>query len=239
MPVPCSLLRFHVIPPLARSFSTCRGCLGPLDRSAEAGLCGRCWEGLAALPEPRCSRCALSHDEDTLCPEPVAWNHGDALWDYHGGRPALGALLVPGIKEGEQGWKTALLQRVRGAQLPVWSSEIELVTSAPTALHRRWQRGFDLAEEAADLLGQRLSVPFFRTLSKHFLVGRQAERTESERRRLPRRAIALRPRAAVQGRVILLVDDVWTTGTTLLRCSQALQEGGAADVRVLTLFRAL
>ena len=192
-----------------------------------------------ALPEYRCPRCALSHDGETPCPEPVAWTHGDALWDYHGGRPALGALLVPGIKEGEQGWKTALFQRVRVAQLPAWSADIDFVTCAPTALHRRWQRGFDLAEEAADLLGQRLGAPFARTLSKHFLVGRQAERTESERRRLPRKAIALRPRVAVQNRVILLVDDVWTTGTTLLRCAQALASGGAAEIRVLTLFRSL
>ena len=38
---------------------------------------------------------------------------------------------------------------------------------------------------------------------------------------------------------ILLVDDVWTTGTTLLRCSQRLLEAGAREVRVLALFRSL
>ena len=41
------------------------------------------------------------------------------------------------------------------------------------------------------------------------------------------------------GGTVLLVDDVWTTGTTLLRCAQALRDGGAEEVRVLTLFRAL
>jgi predicted amidophosphoribosyltransferase len=35
------------------------------------------------------------------------------------------------------------------------------------------------------------------------------------------------------------VDDVWTTGTTLLRCAQALQDAGAHEIRVLTLFRSL
>jgi predicted amidophosphoribosyltransferase len=151
----------------------------------------------------------------------------------------LGALLVPGIKEGEQGWKSALLRRAAATELPPWTEHAELVTCAPTALHRRWMRGFDLAEDAAKLLAARLAIPFAPTLKKNPFRGRQAERTESERRNLPRKAIILRRKAPVEGRIILLVDDVWTTGTTLLRCAQALAAGGAREINVLTLFRAL
>jgi predicted amidophosphoribosyltransferase len=43
----------------------------------------------------------------------------------------------------------------------------------------------------------------------------------------------------LQERIVLLVDDVWTTGTTLLRCAQALQGAGSGEIRVVTLFRAL
>ena len=224
---------------LAEGVVRCRGCLGTLGLDAEAGLCGPCWEGLLPLPDLRCPRCALSHEADTPCPEPVAWTYGDALWDYHGGRPAFGALLVPAIKEGELGWKTSLLVRVGKQQLPAWTQDVELVTAAPTTLLRRWQRGFDLADETARHLAQRLQVPCLPTLNKTLFVGRQAERTESERRRLSKRAITLQRNAPVQDRVVLVVDDVWTTGTTLLRCAQALLAGGAAEIRVLTLFRAL
>ncbi|HEU4952000.1 MAG TPA: phosphoribosyltransferase family protein, partial [Holophagaceae bacterium] len=73
-------------------------------------------------------------------------------------------------------------------------------------------------------------------LRKAWRVPSQTGRPEGERRRLPRKAVRLT--GAVAGRV-LLVDDVWTTGTTLLRSAQALQAGGAEEVRVLTLFRAL
>ncbi len=217
----------------------CRGCLSPLQGQAEAGLCARCWEGLVPLPLPRCPCCALGHAPEAPCPEPVAWTLGDALWDYRGGHPPLGALLVPGIKEGELGWKGALLRRVEAAPLPAWTRDIELVTWAPTALPRHWMRGFDLAEEAARLLARRLDRPGATTLRKALFSGRQARRTETQRRRLPKRSVRLVRPAPVEDRIILLVDDVWTTGTTLLRCAQALQAGGAREVRVLTLFRAL
>lgn len=222
---------------LAGAFLRCRGCLGPLDEGAEAGLCGACWAGLLPLAEERCPRCALVHGADA-CPEPTAWSLGDALWDYHGGRPPLGALLLPAIKRGEAGWRKALLGRAAAATLPVWTSEADLVTAAPSAFHRRLLRGFDLAEEAGRLLARRLDLPFRRLLAKGWTAGRQAARTEHQRRRLPRRAVTFCG-TRLDGGTVLLVDDVWTTGTTLLRCAQALRDGGAADVRVLTLFRAL
>jgi predicted amidophosphoribosyltransferase len=217
----------------------CRGCLGPLDLHAEAGLCGRCWEGLIPLPDDRCPRCALPHDLDKDCPEPTAWETGDALWQYHGGRPALGALLLPGIKSGELGWRHALLRRASAIALPEFIQDADLVTSAPTAFHRRLLRGFDLAEDFARGIAQSIQKPFTPTLRRARAFRRQAMRTESERRRLPQRAIAVLKPETIYERSILLVDDVWTTGTTLLRCAQALRGAGAREVRVLTLFRAL
>ena len=214
----------------------CRGCLGPLDGGAQAGLCGRCWAGLVPLADERCPRCALAHG-GRGCPA-TAWARGDALWDYHGGRPALGALLVPAIKGGERGWKAALLQRAARAPLPDWAGLADLVCPAPTAWPRRWRRGFDLAEEAAELVARRLGKPCRPLLRKAWFGPAQASLPEGRRRRLPARAVRVR-RALPPGSAVLLVDDVWTTGTTLLRCAQALERAGAGVLGVLTLFRAL
>lgn len=217
----------------------CRGCLGPLEGSSEAGLCGTCWSGLAPLPDPRCPICALPHPPETNCRAAEGWVWGDALWDYHGGRPPLGAMLVPGIKHGERGWKKALLRRLTWTELPSFAPESDLITSAPTSCFRRWRRGFDLAEDTARALATRLSLPFRRTLRKAWFSPQQTERAEHERRKLPRKAIACIQPRAVAGQRILLVDDVWTTGTTLLRCAQALKAAGAQEIRVLALFRSL
>lgn len=222
----------------ARSGLRCRGCLGLLDDASEAGLCGQCWGGLQPLPELRCPHCALEHDPEQPCPEPVAWAHGDALWDYHGGRPPLGPLLLPGIKSGEGGWRKALIRRVVEAPLPGFCCSVDLVTSAPATGLRRLLGGFDLAEELARTLARRMDRPWQPLLRKAWGSGRQGARNETERRRLPRKAITLASPLDSQP-VVLLVDDVWTTGTTLLRCAQALKAGGAREVRVLSLFRAL
>lgn len=217
----------------------CRGCLGLLDENAEAGLCGRCWSGLVPLPLDRCERCALVHGSDRECPEPVAWTHGDALWDYHGGRPALGALLVPGIKTDEWGWRAALLGRAEAARLPAFTSDVDLITTVPAHPWRRWSRGFDLAEDMARIVAKRVRKPYAPLLRKPMISQRQTGLSESKRRRLPQKAFTLNADRKVDGKTILLVDDVWTTGTTLLRCAQWLTKAGAGEIRVLTLFRAL
>lgn len=217
----------------------CRGCLAPLDAGSAAGLCGSCWAGLIPLDALRCPRCALGHNTEAPCPEPVAWEQGDAFWDYHGGRPPLGALLLPGIKAGERGWRDELLRRAFVCPLPQWAGQAQLVTAVPTAPHRHWLRGFDLATDLGRQMAGRLHIPFRATLRKRWWLHRQSERTETERRKLPRKAVTVRAKLDLTGVSILLVDDVWTTGTTLLRCAQALREAGAAEVRVLTFFRAL
>jgi len=214
----------------------CRGCLGPLGAGSRAGLCGRCWSGLAPLPEDRCPRCALVHG---TCGNGGAWSRGDALWAYRAGRPALGALLVPGIKGGEWGWKGALLERARQVPLPDFTSQADLVCSAPSGTLRRWLRGFDLAGEAAAMIAARIGRPFRILLRKTWLAQAQAGLPAGRRRQLPARAVAVRKGHPLEGACILLVDDVWTTGTTLTRCAQALRRAGARDVAVLALFRAL
>ena len=59
--------------------------------------------------------------------------------------------------------------------------------------------------------------------------------TRTQRQKNVHKAFALRQ--DVRGQTILLVDDVYTTGATLEACTQALLDGGAKEVRVLTLAR--
>jgi len=198
-----------------------------------------CWDGLWPLAENRCPRCALSHGAERACPDEVAWEYGDALWDYRGGRPAMGMLLIPGIKSGEKGWRQVLLKRVSSTDMPDWAEDVDLVTSVPPSPIHKLLRGFDLAKEVALLISKKIDRPYAKTMGRVWFSRRQAKKTESKRRRMPQKNIYTRRNAKVSGKTILLIDDVWTTGTTLLRCAKALLKAGAKEVRVISLFRAV
>jgi predicted amidophosphoribosyltransferase len=67
----------------------------------------------------------------------------------------------------------------------------------------------------------------------------QTSLTRSERLRNLRRAFHVRHTERFAGRRVLLIDDVYTTGTTLNECAKALKAAGAVSVSALTLARTI
>lgn len=110
----------------------------------------------------------------------------------------------------------------------------------PVPLHprRRRERGFNQSELLAREIARRtgtLVVP-------GALVRRQDTRPQTglsaaARRANVKDAFAVRQRARIAGRCVVLIDDVFTTGATAQACARVLREAGALDVRLLTLAR--
>src|SRR5262249_17858423 len=110
---------------------------------------------------------------------------------------------------------------------------------APVPLHwmRRLARGFNQAALVAAEVARVLDADFApRALSRTrrtpalFDVPRERRATSLEG------AFRARPRA-VHGRVVLLVDDIFTSGATLRACARALREAGAKRVVAATVAR--
>ena len=234
--------RVVVDPVLALVFpAACASCGAAVDRPRGGPLCGTCWSTLPAHPAASCA-----------CGEPLASPHasrcgrcrrglspfarGASLGPYEGSlRAVIHALKYRGQRTaaGELG------RRLHGdpAARAVLDGAAALV---PVPLHPRRlaERGFNQAALLAEDLARRSGVPACeRALVRREDTPSQAGLSAAARRANVARAFAVRQRARVDGRVIVLVDDVHTTGATARACARALEEAGAAEVRLLTVAR--
>ncbi len=120
------------------------------------------------------------------------------------------------------------------------------IVVVPVPLHARkqGQRGFNQAEIIARSALKQLSRPkrfelCTGVLARRRETGSQIGLTRHQRRENLRGAFALGDPMRILNRDILLVDDVYTTGTTASECARVLRRAGAARVWVATVARTL
>jgi ComF family protein len=119
---------------------------------------------------------------------------------------------------------------------------LDLVTAVPLHFLRRIKRGYNQADFFARgiISGAGLSLPF----ASGILTRKRPTKTQtnlSRRNRLKNVrgafSVAAGRKVLINGKSVLLVDDVVTTGATTGQCATALREAGARSVRVLSLAR--
>lgn len=195
----------------------CPECVPP--RTVFSWICARCLE-TAPLPEDRCGcipaspfpvRSLLWLDERS-----AGWLRGIKF----GKRPEWLSLYRPALKSGFRRF------------FPPGTA----IVPVPLPRERLWDRGFNqsewLAREIAALVGESLADGLERSSgsSPQHLLSRR------ERLRHVARAFRWSREVPVPSRA-LLVDDVCTSGATLLSCATALRRAGCEEVFGWTLFR--
>ena len=105
----------------------------------------------------------------------------------------------------------------------------------PSARKRLAQRGYDVPLLLARHLARAAGMPLCAgLLQKVRETPPQAQLSGEERRRNLKGAFRAHTPGAVRSRAFLLVDDVFTTGSTMEECARALKKAGAARVYALT-----
>ena len=109
----------------------------------------------------------------------------------------------------------------------------------PVPLHRARfrEREFNQADVLAELLAARTGTPLLRALDRIRYTTTQTRLDRHERMENLRNACRVRHTSAVQNRHLVLVDDIFTTGSTVDECARVLRAAGAASVRVVTVAR--
>lgn len=115
--------------------------------------------------------------------------------------------------------------------------EIDLVAAVPLHPRRKRERGFNQSELLARVFARYCRLPVGENvLSRIRNTHPQFNLVREARRENVAGAFAA---AHVHRKNILLIDDIYTTGSTIAECGRALKAAGAGKVEVLTLSRAV
>jgi ComF family protein len=120
---------------------------------------------------------------------------------------------------------------------PVQEWQATRVAPVPLSAARYQQRGFNQAELLARALAARLSLPVERGLRRLWDTRSQVGLDPAERTANVRNAFGADP-GAFTGQVVLIVDDLYTTGATIAACARAILAAGAVRAVGLTVGRA-
>lgn len=114
---------------------------------------------------------------------------------------------------------------------------IDAVTWIPLHFLRFFMRGYNQSAILASIVAKRLGLHSFKMLSRCRRTQQQARLPMKKRRTNMKGAFTAFKQERFQGLRVLLIDDVFTTGTTLSTATLALKTAGAAQVSVLTIAR--
>jgi ComF family protein len=218
----------------------CLGCDARTD-SGDDGLCAACWRQMPFLERPWCQRLGI----------PFAYDVGEGAWSPAAiaSPPVFDRLRSVAFYEGPARHLVHSLKfsarRELARPMARWmvraGSEVLTPDSllVPVPLHwlrllsRRFNQAADLAREVS-LAGGGQYEPAL--LKRRKRTRRQVGLAAKDRRKNVRKAFAVDADGAarLQGRHVVLIDDVMTTGSTVTACSNCLMSAGAASVDVLT-----
>jgi ComF family protein len=195
-------------------------CHGPLDRPSAGCICPGCWA--AVIPTP------------TLPWVSADITVGAAVGCYEG---ALRDIIHVFKYEGRRTLAVPLgaLMREAGRGL---LQDADYVVPVPLHPCRRMRRGFNQARD----LARQLDRPVADALWRFRATPSQMSLDADARRTNVRDAFLLSPLCGpplyaappIANRVVVLIDDVRTTGSTLVECAKVLIRAGAREVRALT-----
>lgn len=117
-------------------------------------------------------------------------------------------------------------------------TNFDCIVSVPLHSSKMRTRGFNQSELLARHISKKLFIPYVDALKRIKKTLKQSEQNKEERRKNLKDAFIVKslPKEIINSSV-LLVDDIYTTGSTVNECSKALINYGATKVYVITIAR--
>jgi ComF family protein len=216
----------------------CAGCGAIVDEVHS--FCPPCWTQVQFLGENGCSTCGmpLEATDAELCgvciarPPRIHRTRSAVAYDD------LSRSIALRLKYGR---KVALARTMARYMAPlIRGAEEPLLVPVPLHRSRLWQRGFNqsalIASELAKATGHRSDPHLLRRVKRTPALKGMSLR---QRRKVVAGAFEVNPSAELEGRTVVLIDDVLTTGSTANACARALRQAGASRIELVSWARVI
>jgi ComF family protein len=190
-----------------------------------------------SLPEPVCRKCGYPLGKAKKCPdcaqEDFLFTRATALYIYD--EPVKNALHR--LKYNNDLGIAEIYAASLADYLKKLAWPIDLIVPVPLANRRKKERGYNQSGMLAYPLAMNLGLAYSsKALSRQRETESQVDLNGEERRRNVAGAFSASTEK-VRGKVVLVVDDIITTGATMQECARALLTAGAREVYGLSVAR--
>lgn len=215
----------------------CPVCMGIVTPRG-ALIHAECKEKLRYVREPACKRCGrqIERMEKEYCSEcrkrEFHYIHGYAVWQYEENiRRSLSEFKYHSRKEFAD-FYAAEAVRLYGGRIREEGTEV--LVPVPIHRARRAERGFNQAQILAQGIGRRMGIPVDAgCLLRTKQTKRLKDLDPKERAKMLRDAFSVDSAKKVDYHSVMLVDDIYTTGSTADACAAVLLRAGVEKVNVL------
>ncbi len=214
---------------------------GEVKRGKKKLACNGCLERLTWIKEPQCKKCGkmLESEEQEYCFDcnkvQYHFESGYPLWSYDDiMKKSIADFKYGGRREYGKFYGTVLAERYGPKFLAL---QVDVIVPVPIHDTKRRERGYNQTEIIADTLGRELGIPVWKDwLVRVRKTMPQKELNQQERLKNLEGAFAIKKRHDLQGNTkVLLLDDIYTSGSTVEACTKVLLKAGADKVYVSTL----
>ncbi len=213
---------------------TCDACGNELVEDTRYRLCSECMASLPFVKGHICLNCGVPlKDESDYCnrcqnqKSAFLKNRSPLVYDGEVKR------LIYKLKFAKKTYVAQTLGALMADKFLECGMNSEIIVFVPMTASEEKKRGYNQAELLANEVGKRLDIPVLPALAKIKSTSEQKELKGKDR------ALNLEGAFAcifeqVNGRKILLIDDIFTTGATANECAKVLLKAKAREVCVLT-----
>jgi ComF family protein len=210
---------------------SCPACRGP----SSGGFCTFCAATFARVPDP-CARCGLARPVGH-CPLARGPWHVDAVLAPFSYGPPLDH-YVHALKYRSSRTLGRAFALLIAPALAALRGDVDALVAVPLHRARRYERGYNQAQELARSLARELKLPALeRGIARHLATPTQTGQGAGERLASVSVAHAFRVTRNLAGQRIAIVDDVVTTGATVNALAAELLAAGAARCSVVAVAR--